>query len=190
MIIECTSPKEIAFSYKEISNPRLLEYAKNKLPLHGTLKQDMTRTYCYLKIQDSFIFELFPLIKKPGLSIPNYFPPRYDTGAHISVIYPEEMPSEKMKIDELEQPFYFKVTGFLSISVFNKTFFALTVSSPSLNQLRLKYKLPTKLNYRSLLVPFHITIATSIQPIERKDDEDDKSSSSLESNLSNQRSPL
>lgn len=162
MIIECSNPKEIAFSYKEICNPTLLEYAKNKLSLQGILKQDDSGSYCYLKIQDDFIFELLPLINEPGLSIPDYFPPRYDTGAHISVIYPEEMPPEKIIIDELEQSFSFEATGLLSISVFNKTFFALTVLSPSLKQLRLKYNLPTKLNYRGLLVPFHITIATSI----------------------------
>ncbi len=163
MIIECSNPKEIDFSYKEICNPTLLEYAKNKLSLQGVLKQDDSGSYCYLKIQDNFIFELFPLIKEPGLSIPDYFPPRYDTGAHISVIYPEEMPPEKININELAQSFSFEATSLLSISVFNKTFFALTVSSPALKQLRLKYKLPTKLNYHGLLVPFHITIATSVQ---------------------------
>jgi len=161
MIIECTNPKEISFSYKEICNPTLLEYAKNKLSPQGILKQDDSGSYCYLKIQDNFIFELFPFIKEPGLSIPDYFPPRYDTGAHISVIYPEEMPPEKINMDELEQSFSFELASFLSISIFNKKFFALTVSSPALKQLRLKYNLPTKLNYRGLLVPFHITIATS-----------------------------
>lgn len=105
MIIECANPKEIAFSYKEISNPTLLKYAKKKLPLQGTLKQDNTGSYYYLKIHDDFIFKLFPLIKEPGLSIPDYFLPRYDIGAHISVIYPEEMLLEKINIDELEQPF-------------------------------------------------------------------------------------
>lgn len=165
MIIECTNPTEIAFSYKEICNPTLLEYAKNKLPLQGTLKQNDTGSYCYLKIEDDFIFELFPLIKEPGLSIPDYFPPKQDTRAHISIIYPEEMLPEKINMDELEQSFSFEVTGFLRISVFNKTFFALAVSSPLLKQLRLKYNLSTQLNYRGLLVPFHITIATSVQPV-------------------------
>ncbi len=98
MIIESTDPKKISFSYKKISNPTLLAYAKNKLLLEGTLKQNKDRTYCYLKIQDDFIFKLFPLIQESGLSIPNYFPPRYDTGAHITVIYPTEMPSEKITI--------------------------------------------------------------------------------------------
>ncbi|HQY22194.1 MAG TPA: hypothetical protein PLV31_05365 [Gammaproteobacteria bacterium] len=161
MIIECTNPKEISFSYKEICNPTLLEYAKNKLSPQGILKQDDSGSYCYLKIQDNFIFELFPFIKEPGLSIPDYFPPRYDTGAHISVIYPEEIFSEKINIEELAETFSFEPTGLLSVSVFNKTFFALAVSSPALKKLRLRYNLPTKLNYRGLLVPFHITIATS-----------------------------
>jgi hypothetical protein len=190
MIIECNNPKNIAFSYKAISNPTLLEYAKNKLPLQGTLKQDDRGSYCYLKIQDDFIFELFPLIKEPDLSIPDYFPPRYDTGAHISVIYSEEMPSEKININELGQSFTFEITGLLSISVFNKTFFALKVSSPALKKLRLKYKLPTKLNYRGLLVPFHITIATNVQPAGRKNDEDDKLFISPSASLNAQRGSL
>jgi hypothetical protein len=189
MIIECTNSKEIPFSYTEISNPALLWHAKNKLPLQGLLKRDDTESYCYLKIHDDFIFELFPFIKEPHLSIPDYFPPRCDTGAHISVIYPEEMP-EKINVTELEQSFSFEVTGCLSISVFNKTFFALTVNSPSLEQLRLKYNLPTQLNYKGLLVPFHITIATSPQPMERKNDKDDQFFIDSGANFNSQRSAL
>lgn len=139
-----------------------MEYAK-KLPNQGVLKRDNTSTYCYLKIQDDFIFELFPLIQKPYLSVPNYFPPKYNSGAHISVIYPDEISSKNINIDELEQSFSFELTGFFSLSIFNKTFFALTVSSPLLEQLRLKYGLSTKLNYQGLLVPFHITIANLVE---------------------------
>lgn len=158
MQIECANITKIAFKYKKIENPTLLEYAK-KLPNQGVLKKDNTSTYCYLKIPDNFIFELFPLIKEPHLSIPNYFSPKGDTGAHISIIYPGEISSENINIDELEQSFSFELTGFFSLSVFDKTFFALTVSSPLLEQLRLKHGLSTKLNYQGLLVPFHITIA-------------------------------
>ncbi len=142
----------------KIENPVLLEYAK-KLPNQGVLKRDNTNTYCYLKIQDNFILDLFPLIKEPCLSIPNYFPPKCDIGAHISIMYPDETSSKNINVDELKQSFSFEVTGFFNLSVFDKTFFALTVSSPSLEQLRLKYGLSTKLNYHGLLVPFHITIA-------------------------------
>lgn len=159
MIIECADPEKIAFSYKEIDNPVLLKYAKDKLPLQGILKQNDTGSYCYLKVHDDFIFELFPLIKEAGFSTPEYFMPTCDIGAHISTIYPEEMFSEKMSIDELEQSFSFEINNLVGVTVFNKTFFALTVTSPSLEQFRLKYGFPTKLNFRGLIVPFHITVA-------------------------------
>lgn len=162
MVIECANPQLINFAYTEIDNPVLLHYAKNKLPLTGVLKQNDIGAYYYLKIHDDFIFKLLPLIKEPRLDIPDYFSPRYNTGAHISVIYSEEMPTQKIHIHEFEQSFSFEIKDFLCISVFNKTLFALSVSSPSLEQLRLKYGLTTKLHYRGLLLPFHITIATRL----------------------------
>lgn len=163
MIVECADSKQSTFSYQKIDNPVLVEYAKNRLPNCGVLKQNDLGSYCYLKIHNDFIFELFPLIKAPNLSMPDYFPPRYECGAHISVIYPEEILSEKIRIDEMGQSFSFEIIDFFSLSVFNKAFFALTISSPSLEQLRIKYGLPVKLNYHGLLVPFHITIANQIK---------------------------
>lgn len=162
MTIVCTNTTKIDFNYKKVENCILLEYAKNKLPLEGILKLNETDFYYYLKVHDDFIFELFPLITEPNLSMPDYFPPKYNTGAHVSVIYPEEISPENinLKIDELEKSFSFEVADFFSLSVFNKTFFALTVYSPALEQLRLKYGPPPKLSYHGLLVPFHITIAT------------------------------
>ncbi len=132
MMIECANFKESSFSYQDIDNPKLFKHAKNKLPLSGILKQNALGTYYYLKVHDDFIFELLPLINATNLSAPDYFQPACNIGAHISVIYPEEMPLEKIKIDELEQSFSFEIMRLLKAFVFNKTVLLLSISSPSL----------------------------------------------------------
>jgi hypothetical protein len=55
-----------------IDNKPLLTAARAFYPLSGSLKCHPTDPYCYLDIQDTFIQELFPLIKADNLSMPAY----------------------------------------------------------------------------------------------------------------------
>jgi len=160
MLIECADSRKIEFTYTQLNNPELLAYAKHKLPLHGILKQDETKPYCYLKISDDFIFQLFPLLNEKNIAIPEYFPPKQSGGAHISIMYQNEMEEKEIRmLDELGQAFTFEILDLGVIQAFYKTFFTLIVSSPALEQLRIKYGFQNRLNFHGLLVPFHITIA-------------------------------
>ncbi len=172
MITECldsvdstVNSTEIAFSYHAINNSSLLQYANTQLPHQGILKYDELEQYCYLKIHDDFICKLFHFLDQDNINMPNYFNAKNRVGAHISVIYPNEVEISKLadnnKLTEVDQCFNFTTTDLIKVNTFEKAFIALVVSSPSLQQLRIKYGLKTKLNYRGLLVPFHITIATS-----------------------------
>lgn len=165
-----TLDKNLAFTYREIHCPILLEYARNKFSNQGILKSDETETYFYLKVEDDYILKLFPLLKEykeikekeNDIKLADYFGPGpNNVGAHISVVYPEECEGD-LYMQEVGQMFDFKILNLLEVAVFNKTFYALTVSSSKLELLRNKYGLSSKLSYHGLLVPFHITIAISI----------------------------
>lgn len=162
MLIELAGTHPIPFNFKQLDNPKLLNYARVHLENKGVLKLGELMPYCYLKISDDFIYRLFPLLENRDLIIPDYFNNEGSVGAHISVIYPEEMPQEmpqKILINELGNTFHFSVNGLYCVEIFDKKIIALIVECPDLQQLRLKYGFPIKLNYHGLKVPFHITIA-------------------------------
>jgi len=163
MLIEQSDPKEIDYLYREINNPTLLHFSKTKLPLQGNLQFDPASAYCYLKIVDDFIYKLYPLLQEKNIVIPDYFPPKTDCGAHISVLYPTEHQAPKiyrqLKSKKITSLFSFEIHGIFYLKIFNKIFYALGVNSAALRQLRLDCGLSTKLNYHGLLIPFHITIA-------------------------------
>ncbi len=177
----------VKFSYKIISAPEFITFAKTNIPLTGTLIYLAEERYCYLKVHDDLIFRLFGLIKNidrdidieidtnmkkiekdkekitigKEIKIPDYFPPKMSIGAHISIIYPIELEGCNIQIDEINQCYSFDIAELLRIEMDTKTIYALYVISEELSLLRAKYKLPLKLNYRGYLVPFHITIAVS-----------------------------
>lgn len=182
-LIECSSPNTIEFSYQLYQNHPALEFAKKNLFFSGvflkTVGKDNSTPYYYLKIEDDFIHALFPLLKDNTLLKPDYFSTEKSVGAHISVIYPEEIVanistsisssssdslsiSKALPISELNQTFNFDLSGLIDIQVFGKRIVALVVSSPELEKLRIQYGFPKKLNYHNLLVPFHITLARGI----------------------------
>jgi hypothetical protein len=157
MLFESVIPGQVSFSYREIDHPEILSLIKNDLPKSGVLKRDNIEPYYYLKIEDDYILKTFPLLKATNIVMPNYFPPANEAGAHISFIYSEEA-RKNLEIKELNQTFAFEVTGLISIEVFGTEFYALIVTSPELEALRIRYGLATRLNYHGLWVPFHITI--------------------------------
>ena len=130
----------------------VLTYAKQHFPSSGVLKN--TNGFVYLDISDRFIHELVPLIQESGFETPPYFGKESLAGAHISVIFPEEL--KDVVIDECGKRFSFQLTK--CITLFPEQFkgvvefYFLIVEAPELNDLREKYGL-AKCEYN-----FHITI--------------------------------
>lgn len=170
MLIENLSNRLIEFSYHLLDYPEIINHANFVLKPEGILHCDKRSNFCYLKISDDYIYDIFSLLKskiqQEYIVMPDYFTSKNNyIGAHISVVYSEE--SEAIRIrNYVEQNdslinFIFRVEELISINVFNKTFIALTVICPELDEIRSKHGLPKKLNYHGLSVPFHITVAVS-----------------------------
>ena len=144
-----------------ISQPILTAFAVNNIPLKGILQQT-NEGYIYLKIDDQFIYSLFPLLQIKGKTLPPYFSEPYNIGAHISVIYKEEFQKsfEILKIEELGTLIHFDVTDLFRAKINQKIFFALTINSNALIKIRKKYGFSEKPVYHGIPVDWHITIAT------------------------------
>jgi hypothetical protein len=140
-------------------NPELDKIARTQLPCKGLLLQNFQNRYVYLKVSDDFIHKLFPLLQENDKQIPSYFSSSDHIGAHISVIYPEESYPVPI-LPEINNNYGFEIGSLFKAQLGEKTYLGLTVKSPELDQLRLRYGLSTQLNFRGYLVPFHITIAT------------------------------
>lgn len=161
MLIEAVDPDFKEFSYQTLSNPELLTIAGTQFPLIGTLEKSFLNAYYYLKIDDNFILKLFPMLQSQRstteIFMPDYFEPDNYTGAHISLIYPNEI-HPKLTIKEVGEDFHFIIKNLMSVTMYQKCYYILVVESPVLLQLRKNYLLSEKLNFHGLLVPFHITI--------------------------------
>jgi len=130
-----------------------LEWAQNHLPQVGTLKEDL-RGFVYLKVDDDYIEQLFPMLENTHYEKPPYFRRADSPGAHISVFYVDER--DKIgAIKEIGQTYSFKITGFAEVPEKTHKYIALQVDSPQLEQLREKYGLSPLLKGHK----FHITIA-------------------------------
>lgn len=176
MLIECAGDEKIDFSCHILEHPKIINYAKQFLPNVGVLKYEESVPYCYLKLDDNYIHQLFPLLqelqlnKGEQLHKPDYFSEeKHNVGAHISLVYPEEIGAIKLKnevkqhIAEQPQPTYtFNLNALFSVSIFNQTFYALTVSCPALEKMRMQHGFTKKLNYQGLLLPLHITLAVAL----------------------------
>ena len=131
----------------------VLNYIETRLPKSGVLKR--TDEFVYVDVDDAYIHQLIPLIQDQGFVEPPYFGDNL-VGAHITVIYPDEM--LKYQIGEMEElgkeiPFSSKecvVVKPIKLPV-DEVYFV-TVNAPQLDQFRAKHGLP-KREY-----DFHITI--------------------------------
>lgn len=141
---------------QKIDNPELIKAAKS-LSNTGIVQQD--GNYTYLKISDDFIHKLHPLIRNnKHLQKPNYFSEKCSIGTHITIIYPnEDIVINNQDVSILHS---FEIDELIKTRIENKEYYALTVSSPSLDLLRKKYRLPSELNFKGYNIGFHITIAT------------------------------
>lgn len=161
--ISCIEDESVLFSYQELKNDVLLDYARNRLPLSGQLEYNEHEAYCYLKVHDDFIEKLFPLLGYKDAKVPEYFPPRHVCGAHISLVYPEEDHAIEIKSYIIEKKlenkvFHFKIIKFVKVSMGRKIFFTLIISCPELEELRTLHGLSPTLTYQKFSVPLHITI--------------------------------
>lgn len=130
-----------------------LAYAQKNLPLEGKLVQQADG-YAYIKVDDRYIHELFPLLQAAdeGFKKPPYFRRSDAPGAHISVFYE----NEHVKAQEAGTSFAFTLNDIKAIDV-NKyeSYIILQVSAPELEKLRKHYGLSPKLKGHE----FHISIA-------------------------------
>lgn len=138
---------------EELPWHEIVEYAKANLPLEGQLiiKSD---GYVYLKLDDRYIHELFPLlgVEDEGYSEPPFFRSEESPGAHISVFDVDE----QIIPEESDETFYFEPTKIVRIRPSKyASYVILQVYSPQLEQLREKYGLNPKKHGNE----FHISIA-------------------------------
>lgn len=130
-----------------------VEWAIEHLPQSGVLKVARDG-FVYLKVDDRYIDELFPLLDKPEYRKPPYFRRPNAPGAHISVIYVDERHKTGW-IDEIGHKYSFKITGMGSVPADTQEYIVLEVAAPGLERLREKYGLSPLLKGHQ----FHITIA-------------------------------
>ncbi|MFA6915762.1 MAG: hypothetical protein WC222_05140 [Parachlamydiales bacterium] len=126
------------------------------LQLHediGTLTEN-GRGYIYLKVDDNYIKEIFPLLDAPDYTMPPYFRRADSPGAHISVFYEEET-KNLPQIAEVGKKFTFTPESITTVNAGRKRYIILRVNSPELEALRTKYGLKPLLQGH----PFHISIA-------------------------------
>lgn len=134
---------------------KLLRYIEENLPHTGVIKK--AQGFVYVDVDDDYIHKLIGYIADVGFVEPPYFQESKSAGAHITVIYPEEM--EKFGIEtiaELGENISFKVTDCKIVRPSGRSSFQeaylLIVDAPALDQIRKKYGLP-KRQYE-----FHITV--------------------------------
>lgn len=141
-------------SQSQIQNQEfVIDWAQKNLPQTGILKEN-AGGFVYLKVDDGYINQLFPLLDNPAYRPPPFFRRPDSPGAHISVVYVEER-EQTGKIEEIGQKFAFKIASIAYVPAKTRENIVLEVISPELEKLRMKYGLSPKLKGHN----FHITIA-------------------------------
>ena len=137
--------------------PELMKAAKQLQAMGST--QKTANNLFYLNIDDNYIHQLFPLLNDEEIKKPDYFAEK-SAGAHITITYPEE--NKSIRKNDLQQEHSFVIKNIVAAEIGTKTYYAILVDSPSLLQLRRKYKLPDLLNFKGYSIGFHITIGYKI----------------------------
>jgi len=125
----------------------------NHLAHRGELRE--RDGFVYIKVDDRFIHDIFPLLTQPQIKKPAYFRRADAPGAHISVFYETE--SKKIgSVAEIGMIFNFEVIELRSVAIQKgKDVFLIAVKAPELEALRRKYGLQPLLQGHD----FHITVA-------------------------------
>jgi len=133
---------------------RILTYIENNLPKQGVLKR--SGDFVYVALDEDYIHKLVALIQDDGFEEPPYFGQLYDTGAHISVISPEEWVDKGSSgISEIGETVYFQPKGCQIWETPHwegvERVWVVLVDAPVLTRLRDKYGFAVESHY-------HITI--------------------------------
>jgi hypothetical protein len=152
MKIRFSKSVEKMIPYTSIPNTNLIMAAR-RLPPFGKLA--MRDDLLYLDIDNHFILNLLPLTNIRAIKPPDYFGEQ-GIGAHISVIYPDELIT--VPILDFEERHSFVISGFFKVIITPKQYFALGVISPALDKIRAHCHLPAELCFKGYQVGFHITL--------------------------------
>lgn len=137
------------------SCPKMLNYIQNSLPHFGILKN--SGGFVYLDVDDEYIHKLVAFIQDDGFEEPPYFGSADLVGAHITVIYPDEVKKYGIKeVQECGETIHFtpkecKVVHPPRWQEIDEVYF-IVVEAPELDRIREKHGLP-KREY-----DYHITI--------------------------------
>lgn len=137
--------------------PQIINAAQHLLSKGNTQKTE--NNFFYLKINDDYIHQLFPLLEDERIKKPDYFGEK-SVGAHITIIYPEE--NKNINAHDLQQEHNFFVKDIVTAEIGKKIYYVLLIESPSLLALRKKYNLSNLLSFKGYSIGFHITIGVKI----------------------------
>jgi hypothetical protein len=150
----CIEVKKLDFSdsSSSLDHAALLSYAQNNLPHEGILVQQIDG-FAYLKVDDNYVHELFPMLHaQEDYEEPPYFRRSDAPGAHVSVAYE----NEGVKLKEVGKKFNFKIKDIKEVHPRNKnSYIILTLDAPELEALRKSYGLQPRLKDHE----FHISLA-------------------------------
>lgn len=131
----------------------VIDWAKENLPQRGRLMQ-APDGYIYLKVDDDYIDQLYPMLSEKGYIKPPYFRRSDSPGAHISVFYTKER-EQTGKIKEVGRYYPFTLSFLSFVPEKSHEYIVIVVNAPELEDLRQKYGLSPLLQGND----FHITIA-------------------------------
>lgn len=133
---------------------KVMDWAQTHLSQTGVLKEGKDG-FVYLKVDDNYVHQLFPLLDYPGYVEPPYFRRSDSPGAHISVFYVDER-NRTGPIKEIGQTFSFKIARIALVPPHKyKEWIVMQVEAPELEKLREKYGVSPLLKNHE----FHITLA-------------------------------
>jgi hypothetical protein len=135
------------------NSEEIVHYAQDHLPKSGVLQEGYDG-FVYLKVDDNYINQLYPLLHHSNYHKPPYFRRPNAPGAHISVFYTNER-HRVGKIDEIGQRFSFTLGDLEIVPPHSREYIVLKVNAPELEKLRQKYGFQPLLQDHD----FHITIA-------------------------------
>lgn len=142
-------------TFYELENSDLMREAL-LLKAEGFLQFIPDNKYCFLKVDNDYIHNLFFLLHECNSEKPNYFG-EGKVGAHITVFYPEE--NTVLDLSDIGVKHSFKPVGLFKVLFNLNEYIVLKIASPSLVSLRQKYNLPEELNYKGYNIWLHLTIA-------------------------------
>lgn len=156
------SPMWAAGDYHVENQPQVIEQVI-QFEQKGILKQ-IENGYLYVDVSNDYIAASLPLIEAPGKLVPpSHYTSKKGIGAHISVMYENELIDHEIwEIHELGQEYTFTIMELRTVKLNKdgqmKKLWLLAVAAPELEALRESYGLTPKLKGHD----FHITLCTQV----------------------------